>query len=81
MQRTKYDYVAYDSEHTEMQGNFKKAFIALDEAVESALPSGRYKELVFIKLEEAYMYIGKAIRDRQIAIDQGTKLQEGRNEG
>jgi hypothetical protein len=62
----RFDYVKYDEQSTNMQIAFNKKFGDLAETLE-ALPDSREKSLVLTKLEEAYMWIGKAIRDEQIA--------------
>lgn len=61
-----FSYVKYDEEHQAMQAQFKAAFESLERMV-MTLAAGRPRSLVLTKLEEAYMWIGKAIRDDQIA--------------
>ena len=62
----RFDYVRYDEEHAEIQSQFRFRFEATEMAIET-LPDGRAKSLAMTKLEECYMWIGKAIRDDQIA--------------
>jgi hypothetical protein len=62
----RFDYVKYDEAAQAKQAEFKSAFEALDATVDR-LANGRAKSLAITKLEEAYMWIGKAIRDEQIA--------------
>ena len=45
------------------------------------LPEGRAKSLALTKLEECYMWIGKAIRDAQMKRNGGAELQEERKNG
>ncbi len=72
---SRYDYVKYDDKACAAQAAFKAKFEQLEDALNEALPStpggrdafGRAKALVLTKLEEAYMWVGKAIRDDQMA--------------
>ncbi len=75
----RFDYVAYDEAAATLQAAFKRAFIALEDQVEG-LANGRAKALVMTKLEEAYMWVGKAIRDDQVA-NRTAPLQEARSNG
>jgi hypothetical protein len=75
---SRFDYVAYDDKAREKQAEAKEAFTKLDHWVETHLDNGRAKSLVFTKLEEAYMWIGKAIRDEQV-MQRTAELQEGRS--
>lgn len=76
---SRFDYVKYDDLAQNAQASFKALFLNLAEHAESQLPPGRAKALVLTKLEEAYMWIGKAIRDDQIARNGSAPLQEERN--
>lgn len=75
---SRFDYVKYDEKACEVQAAFKAAMVNLDHMAETHLSNSRAKSLVFTKLEEAYMWIGKAIRDDQISRQPATTLQEGR---
>ena len=72
---SRFDYVAYDEEAIKSQAQFKEIFIEVDKYID-CLEDGRAKKLAIIKLEEAYMWIGKAIRDEQITHNNAVKLQE-----
>jgi hypothetical protein len=74
---TRFDYVAYDDQAAEMQAQVKVRMIALEQVIDR-LPSGRYKSLALTALEEAYAWVGKAIRDDQRA-RAGADLQERRS--
>lgn len=74
---SRFDYVKYDELAVEVQAAYKKTFEALSKDVE-ALKAPRAVALVQTKLEEAYMWVGKAIRDDQIARGAPAPLQEGR---
>ncbi len=74
-----FDYVAYDGAATEVQALFKSTFQQIHADVDIQLKSPRAKSLVKTKLEEAYMWVGKAIRDDQITRNGSAPLQESRN--
>ena len=76
----RFDYVKYDAEAQKEQAEFKAAFEKLCHLTETRLMNGRAKSLVFTKLEEAYMWAGKALRDEQVA-ERGAELQEERKDG
>lgn len=76
--RSRFDYVAYDADSQMAQGLFKDRFAELARAVET-YPFGRAQSLVLTKLEEAYMWVGKMVRDQQIARTGQAPLQENRN--
>lgn len=80
MTSSRFDYVKYDSEATVLQNTMKMQFLTLEEMVKT-LPEGRAKSLIFTKLEEAYMWVGKAIRDDQILRTTKAPLQEERKDG
>lgn len=61
-----FSYVKYDEEHAATQQQFKAAFESIEKMVMTLAPS-RPRSLVLTKLEEAYMWVGKSIRDDQIA--------------
>jgi hypothetical protein len=60
------DYVKYDEKAQGLQDSMKSQCLCLG-AMLNALPDGRAKSLANTKLEEFYMWVGKAIRDDQIA--------------
>jgi len=63
---SRFDYVKYDAKAELDQTEFKTLVSTMEEYVQQRLTSPRAKALVLTKLEEAYMWIGKAIRDDQI---------------
>lgn len=73
----RFDYVAYDQVAQDQQALFKGIFQSLETMVDALGPS-RHSSLVHTKLEEAYMWVGKAIRDSQIQRNKSTQLQEER---
>ena len=62
-----FDYVRYDEDSVTKQEAFKAKFEELEQMGIDLLPPGRARSLLSTKLEEAYMWTGKAIRDEQIA--------------
>jgi hypothetical protein len=78
MQSKRFDYVKYDEKATADHAGLKEAFLKMERLVETSLEPGRAKALILTKLEEAFMWVGKAIRDEQVA-KRGAELQEGRS--
>lgn len=63
----RFNYVRYDSDSIAKQESLKVQFEQIATAVETDLQNGRARSLALTALEEAYMWVGKAIRDEQIA--------------
>lgn len=78
---SRFDYVKYDEESVKVQGIFKEQIEGVSKAVDDLLVSPRAKALVQTKLEEAYMWIGKAVRDDQIVRNGKAESQEQRKDG
>ena len=74
---SRYDYVKYDEQAMNLQAEVKLAHQTLESMIDG-LKSPRAKALAHTKLEECYMWIGKAIRDDQIERNGGAELQEQR---
>ena len=70
----RFSYVKYDEESVALQNQFRELFEAIEALAEAKLTESRAKSLLMTKLEEAYMWVGKAIRDAQtlerIAVEQ-----------
>jgi len=62
----RFDYVKYSEENASLQNNFKDMVQTMEWHI-NQLPQGRASALAITKLEECYMWIGKAIRDKQVA--------------
>jgi len=73
---SRFDYVAYDKNATVLQVEFKIQVSKFENLIDSNLCAGRAKSLAITKLEECYMWIGKQIRDDQIARNGSAPLQE-----
>ncbi len=74
----RFSYVRYSEDSVNSQENFKKMFVQLEQYVD-CLDDGRAKALVYTKLEEAYMWIGKAIRDTQLKTGKAEEQSERNN--
>jgi hypothetical protein len=77
----RFDYVKYDSDAMDLQKLFKYSVICLENDINILLVSPRAKALALTKLEEVYMWIGKAIRDDQISRNGTAELLEERKDG
>lgn len=62
----RFSYVKYDNSSAAQQAVMRIAFEEIERLVDT-LDNGRAKSLVYTSLEEAYMWVGKAIRDAQIS--------------
>jgi hypothetical protein len=62
----RFDYVRYDDKRAFKQEKFKEACLIVEDLINKGLPMGRCQSLALTKLEEMYMWIGKALRDEQI---------------
>jgi len=66
----KFDNIPYDSQSVENLAAFKAVFTEIMDALEEAQAHpvcGRSASLAITRLEEAFMWVGKTIRDLQIA--------------
>lgn len=63
---SRFDNVQYDELSNQHSVELKEAFVKLEELVGKAMKAPRAKALVFTKLEEAFMWVGKALRDDQL---------------
>lgn len=63
---SRFDHVKYDDVAMAKQADAKDLFTEVETAI-NTLADGRSKSLALTSLEEAYMWVGKAIRDEQIA--------------
>lgn len=79
-QLSRFDYVKYDKEHEELQASYKDAVIEMERAILS-MGQSREASLAITKLEECYMWVGKAIRNHQIKVNGPAELLEERKEG
>lgn len=62
---SRFDYVKYDQTAVNQSSLFKSMFEDIEKAI-MCLSSTRAQSLILTKLEEAYMWVGKAIRDDQM---------------
>lgn len=78
---SRFDYVKYDDKAMDQQALLKGKVSELEGMIDRFTVSPRAKALALTKLEECYMWIGKAIRDDQIARNGSVELQEERKNG
>jgi hypothetical protein len=76
----RFDYVKYDEKAAEAQALLKSAFLLVEKDIDTLLSPGRAQALALTALEEAYMWVGKAIRDDQIARGSDSADQPRRGE-
>lgn len=69
MLKKTFSYIRYDEQSVNQQRAFKEKFEELEALVAKMLVAGRASALAQTKLEEAYMWVGKAIRDEQFNRD------------
>ena len=62
---TRFDAVPFDTECLELQGEAKRLCLELEEMILS-IGGRRATALALTKLEECHLWIGKAIRDKQL---------------
>ena len=62
----RFNYIKYDEPSMKVQQEFKTLFEAIESRVDTMLADGRAKSLVYTALEEAYMWVGKSVRDTQV---------------
>lgn len=75
----RFDYVKYDEKAVSDQAKLKEAFQNMEAVVDATIESPRAKALVHTKLEEAYMWVGKGIRDDQFKRNGTAPLEEARS--
>lgn len=75
---SRFDYVKYDTEAQQKQENFKIYVTNLEAEIFNLLPQGRAQSEAIDALEVCYMWIGKGLRDGQIARNGSAPLQEER---
>lgn len=64
---SRFDYVQFDSEHTKKLLGIKTQVMTLEKTINELGPS-RATSLAHTKLEEVYMWLGKALRDSQVTL-------------
>ncbi|MCK5629791.1 MAG: hypothetical protein KAI26_04190 [Nanoarchaeota archaeon] len=74
---SRFDYIKYDERSIEDQKLAKEACVRLELLI-GRLNKGRATSLAITNLEQCYMWIGKQIRDEQIARDGDSEDQPQR---
>lgn len=62
----RFDSIKYDEHSNLKHTEFLEKFKELEKITDTLLINGRAKALVLTKIEEAYMWVGKSIRDEQV---------------
>jgi len=77
---SRFEYVKFDARATRQQENIKNQVLELEALIEDLKGSSvhvlRAKALALTKLEEVYMWTGKAIRDAQTERTNRTKKKK-----
>ena len=63
---SRFDAIKFDDVSAEMSASIKSMFVAMEAVVGRMNPS-RSQSLALTRLEEAHMWVNKAIRDEQLA--------------
>jgi hypothetical protein len=66
---SRFDYVTYDEKAQQESLEAKDLVTNLENFIETELGGGREQALALTKLEECFMWIGKAIRNKQISLN------------
>lgn len=79
---SRFNYTKYDEASKAAQSTIKVEFESLESTIHVFLPGNSLeKARVMTKLEEAYMWVGKAIRNQQLLREGGGISQEERKDG
>lgn len=77
MANSRYDFVKYDEKAAGLSNKYKALFQELEAQLTLDLgPGKRSLATAMTKLEEAFMWVGKAVRDQQIERNATTELEE-----
>ena len=64
---SRFDFIEYDDISIQQQVNFKDQFTKIVNDIEAISTGNQRASLIaLVKLEECYMWVGKAIRDNQV---------------
>ena len=74
----RFRYVDYDGPSAATSGKIRKLMAVVEHAI-MELPESRPRSLALTKLEESFMWVGKAIRDTQDERDAETREAEWRD--
>jgi hypothetical protein len=74
---SRFDYVHFDEEAQHKQNTLKSLYFELERALGNLLPAGRATSLAITHLEESFMWVGKSLRDEQIAVTTYQPVKDG----
>lgn len=63
---SRFEFVPYDDEAKSLQATAKRLYQEVEDFI-NAGPDGRNKSLALTALEESFMWVGKSVRDDQLA--------------
>ena len=61
---SRFEFIKYDDARTKKQKHYNDQFRDLERLVEQVTDT-RTRSMILTKLEEAYLWVGKALRDEQ----------------
>lgn len=73
---SRFDYVKFDEKSVKDITSIKSMFEILELNIVSTLEPGRARALALTSLEEAYMWVGKAVRDTQVERGDSTPQED-----
>jgi hypothetical protein len=75
-----FDYIKFDKQSTANQASIKEVFTTLETVILHKLNHSRYRALAITALEEAYSWVGKAVREDQLKRGGENELEEKRSD-
>jgi len=76
-----FDFIKYDEKSEGTQTYFKAIFVTIEEEIANKIPHSWARDNMMKSLNEAYMWLGKAIRDEQLTRIGSADLNEQRGDG
>ncbi len=77
---SRFDGIAFNEQSKTWSSELKKSFEKLEEQIDNYLLDSRSKSVAITHLEDAFMWINKAIKDQQIKSEGDPALQQERAE-
>jgi hypothetical protein len=72
---SRFDFVKYDEKASQLSNKYKEIFQNLESQLKADLGEGRSLSTALTKLEETFMWTGKAVRDDQITRNGSAELE------
>lgn len=80
MKNSRFAYVKYDTERMFEQAQIRKAAEEMEALIEQHVPAGEHRDRALEALEVSYMWTGKGLRDKQIALNGSAPEQPERGD-